>query len=123
MSFARVDEMMRQAVEKGAFPAAVLLAGRGEKVLFRRAYGRLGPGETEPKTSEQTRFDLASLTKPLVVAMLTLRALESGTAVILAVVYPHGREPLELTLDNASGFRELRLSKSTVITTPAMVPP
>ncbi|HNX62820.1 MAG TPA: serine hydrolase domain-containing protein [Candidatus Limiplasma sp.] len=78
MSFARVDEIMRQAVEKGAFPAAVLLAGRRERVLFRRAYGRLGPGETEPKTSEQTRFDLASLTKPLVVAMLTLRALESG---------------------------------------------
>jgi uncharacterized membrane protein len=41
-------------------------------------------------------------------------ALETGTAVILAVVYPHGREPLELTLENASGFRELRLDKSTV---------
>ena len=41
-------------------------------------------------------------------------ALQAGTAVILAVVYPHGREPLELTLTNASGFRELRLNKSTV---------
>jgi len=40
--------------------------------------------------------------------------LETGTAVILAVVYPHGREPMELTLANASGFRELRLDKSTV---------
>ena len=29
MSFTRVDEMMRQAVEKGDFPAAELLAGRG----------------------------------------------------------------------------------------------
>jgi uncharacterized membrane protein len=41
-------------------------------------------------------------------------ALETGTAVILAVVYPHGREPLELTLANASGFREMRLDRSTV---------
>ena len=41
-------------------------------------------------------------------------ALETGTAVILSVVYPHGREPMELTLTNASGFRELRLDKSTV---------
>ncbi len=41
-------------------------------------------------------------------------ALETGTAVILSVVYPHGREPMELTLENASGFREMRLSKSTV---------
>ncbi len=41
-------------------------------------------------------------------------ALEAGTAVILSVVYPHGREPMELTLTNASAFRELRLDKSTI---------
>ena len=41
-------------------------------------------------------------------------ALESGTGVILSVVYPHGREPMELTLSNAQAFRELRLDKSTV---------
>ena len=78
MNFARADELMRQAVTDRVFPAAVLLVGRGEKVLFRRAYGRLGPEENEPPTNEQTRFDLASVTKPLVTAMLTLRALESG---------------------------------------------
>ncbi len=78
MNFARADEMMRNAVEANAFPAATLLVGRGEKVLFRRAYGRLGPDEGEPHTTEQTRFDIASLTKPLVVGMLALRALESG---------------------------------------------
>jgi len=41
-------------------------------------------------------------------------ALEAGTAVILTVVYPNGREPMELTLANASAFRELRLDRSTV---------
>lgn len=41
-------------------------------------------------------------------------ALEAGTAVILSVVYPHGREPMELTLRGASDFRELRLDKSTI---------
>ncbi|MFM9033020.1 MAG: sulfatase [Mycobacterium sp.] len=41
-------------------------------------------------------------------------ALAAGTAVILAVVYPNGREPMELTLGNASAFRELRLDRSTV---------
>ncbi len=78
MNFSRVDEMMQNAVAANAFPAAVLLVGRGEKVLFRRAYGRLGPDAGEPLTTEQTRFDIASLTKPLVVGMLTLRAIESG---------------------------------------------
>ena len=78
MNFSHADEIMRQAVASRVFPGAVLLVGSGERVLFRRAYGRLGPEETEPMTNEQTRYDLASLTKPLVVGMLTLRALESG---------------------------------------------
>ncbi|HPS81911.1 MAG TPA: serine hydrolase domain-containing protein, partial [Candidatus Limiplasma sp.] len=78
MNFSRADELMRQAVAAKVFPAGMLLVGMGEKVLFRRAYGRLGPEESEPLTNEQTRFDIASLTKPLVVGMLTLRALESG---------------------------------------------
>ncbi len=78
MSFTRLDDIMRQVIGSQAFPAAALLVGRGEKVLFRRAYGRLGPDAQEPPANEQTRFDVASLTKPLVVGMLALRALESG---------------------------------------------
>ncbi len=76
ISFSHADEILRASVEAGAFPSACLLVGLGKRVLFRRAYGRL---DLEgPVTNEQTRYDLASLTKPLVVGMLTLRALESG---------------------------------------------
>ncbi len=41
-------------------------------------------------------------------------ALEAGTAVIIAALFPQGRKAMENTLLNASAFRELRLSKSTV---------
>jgi len=41
-------------------------------------------------------------------------ALEAGTAVIIAAIYPQGRQAMEVTLSNASAFRELRLSDSTV---------
>lgn len=41
-------------------------------------------------------------------------ALEAGTGVIVAVVYPNGRAPLENTLTHASTFSELRLDKSTI---------
>jgi len=41
-------------------------------------------------------------------------ALEAGTAVVLAVVYPQGRMAMETTLRHASAFRELELSNSTV---------
>ncbi len=75
-SFFQEDHVLTQAIELGAFPSASLLVGKGPKVLFRRAYGRLYPGGD--MTTEQTRYDIASLTKPLVVGMLTLRAMESG---------------------------------------------
>ena len=48
-------------------------------------------------------------------------ALESGTGVIVAVVYRNGRAPLENTLTNANAFRELRLDKSTINTLDASV--
>lgn len=41
-------------------------------------------------------------------------ALEAGTGVIVAVVYPNGRAPLENTLINAGTFSELRLDRSTI---------
>lgn len=78
MNFAHTDELMRQSVDRQLFPSAVLLAGRGEKILFRRAYGHIGLSPKDPKTNEQTLFDIASLTKPLVVGMLTLRSIENG---------------------------------------------
>ncbi len=48
-------------------------------------------------------------------------ALEAGTGVILAVVYPNGRAPLENTLTHASSFKEIRLDRSTINTLDASV--
>ena len=76
VNFSHADAILSQAIEDGSFPSASLLVGCGKRVLFRRAYGRLNlEGEI---TTEQTRYDIASLTKPLVIGMLTLRAMESG---------------------------------------------
>lgn len=41
-------------------------------------------------------------------------ALEAGTAVIIGVTYPNGREPFENTVNHADTFRELQLDKNTV---------
>ena len=77
-NFSLADEVVVRALEAGAFPSACLLVGRGERVLYRRAYGRLSIDDDAPLTNEHTRYDLASITKPLVVGMLTLRAMEAG---------------------------------------------
>lgn len=77
-NFSLADEVIVRALEAGAFPSACLLVGRDERVLYRRAYGRLSIEDDAPLTNEHTRYDLASVTKPLVVGMLTLRAMEAA---------------------------------------------
>ncbi len=76
--FSKADQVIRQALADEAFTAANLLVGKGDRVLFRRAYGRLSMEDDAPMTNEHTRYDLASITKPLVIGMLSLRAMEAG---------------------------------------------
>lgn len=78
MDFTKADAVVQRGLQSGAYTAASLLVGRGERVLFRRAYGVLGMEEDAPPASEQTSYDIASITKPLVTGMLALRALEDG---------------------------------------------
>ena len=65
--FSQADQVIQKALEQEVFPAACVLAGCREKVLFRRAYGRLSIEEDAGLCNEQTRFDLASVSKPLAV--------------------------------------------------------
>ena len=41
-------------------------------------------------------------------------SLEAGTAVIIAIVYPNGRAPMESTISNAASVTELRMDRSTI---------
>ncbi len=76
--FSRIDQVIGKAILEEAFTSANVLVGRGERILYRRAFGKLSIDENAPPTTEHTRYDLASLTKPLVVGMLSLRAIETG---------------------------------------------
>jgi serine-type D-Ala-D-Ala carboxypeptidase len=65
IDFHAVENATEEAVKQGVFPGAVLLIGRGEDVIYERAFGwrSLLPDRTPMRSS--TIFDLASLTKPL----------------------------------------------------------
>ena len=69
--------MMRQGLHDRVFPGAVLLVGRGEKILFFEAYGTANRFTGEPMT-RQTVFDLASLTKPLATTLAVARLVDMG---------------------------------------------
>jgi CubicO group peptidase (beta-lactamase class C family) len=85
--FAPVSKLINEAIAAHRLPGAVLLIGHGGKVVFHQAYGvrKLAdepgldgsPAPAEPMT-EDTIFDLASLTKILATATAVTQLYERG---------------------------------------------
>jgi CubicO group peptidase (beta-lactamase class C family) len=85
--FGAVSTLIDDAIAANELPGAVVQIGHGGKVVFRRAYGQrkldgepglnAAPAPAEPMT-EDTIFDIASLTKPLATAPAVLQLFEQG---------------------------------------------
>lgn len=74
MDFDAVDNATEEAVQQGVFPGAVLLVGRGQEVIYERAFGSRSLVPAQSPMQLSTIFDVASLTKPLAttIAMMLL---------------------------------------------------
>jgi CubicO group peptidase (beta-lactamase class C family) len=83
MDFARNLELAIQgAIEEGQIPGAVVLVGKGNRVLYQGAFGQrqIVP---EPRPMElDTVFDLASVSKPIATAAAVMQLVESGKIVL-----------------------------------------
>jgi CubicO group peptidase (beta-lactamase class C family) len=85
--FATVSQQIDDAIAARKLPGAVVVIGHGGKVVFHQAYGSRklegepgldgSPAPAEPMT-EDTIFDLASLTKPLATATAVMQLYEQG---------------------------------------------
>jgi len=85
-AYSKIEAICRKVVEDGHTPGLVLLIGRGDKVLFRKAFGyRMNDPTSEPMTVD-TLFDLASLTKPAATASAIMLLAQDGRIVLDAPV-------------------------------------
>ncbi len=85
-----VDTLMQQAVTNTVFPGAVLLVSRESSVVFHKAYG-VADLVTRRAVTNETIFDLASLTKPLattLVVMMLIQRNRLGLEQYLGAVLP-----------------------------------
>ena len=73
----QVHELMQGAVAETVFPGGVLLVSKEDRVLFCRAYGKANIFSNQAMT-EETVFDLASLTKPLATTLAVMKLVETG---------------------------------------------
>lgn len=73
MDFTTVDRALHTAVEQGVFPGAVVLVNQAGTVCYRKAIGYRSLEPEKTPLSEETIFDLASLTKPLATTLAVMR--------------------------------------------------
>ncbi|HWP57307.1 MAG TPA: serine hydrolase domain-containing protein [Candidatus Acidoferrales bacterium] len=78
LDFGRVESAFQEAVRQGVFPGAVVLAAKGEEVVFERAFGyRSLTPDREPMEIDDL-FDVASLTKPLATTTAVMRLVQEN---------------------------------------------
>ena len=74
----RILDLLDNAVSEGIFPGSVLLVSQSKKIVFFEAVGNRSLVPTLRPMTRQTRFDLASLTKPLATTLSTLCLVSQG---------------------------------------------
>ena len=70
--------VVERGIERRAFPAAVVETGNHAGVTWREAFGRLTYEPDAPATTEDTIYDLASLTKVIATTTAAMQAVEAG---------------------------------------------
>ncbi len=97
-AFAKLDQRLEAAVGN-VFPAAVVQINEDTKVVYKRAIGFCDPADQKEPVSEETLFDLASLTK-LFTTTAVLRLIASGKLALdqpIVTILPEfaGKRPIQ----------------------------
>jgi len=78
VSFADVEHEMNAAVSRGVFPGAVLLVRQGDRVFYLRAFGNRSLEPEVTPMSEDTIFDVSSLTKAFATSVAMMLMVQDG---------------------------------------------
>ena len=114
-SVEEVDATVREGIERGIYPAAVVVIGRGDSILYARGYGHFtwSPASAVP-TPDSTLWDIASISKVLGTASAVMRLIDAGKVDLDAPVsrylprFSGGRKnrvTVRMLLDHTSGLR------------------
>ena len=110
--FEQVPQLVGAAIARGDLPGAVVLIGRGDRIVYRNALGRRSVDPSEPMTDD-TIFDLASLTKVVATTTSVMQLVEQGrvrlrdpVAQFIPEFAAHGKERITILhlLTHTSGL-------------------
>jgi len=78
LRFDAAQQILERAIVERAFPAAVIEVGASGEPLWRRAFGRLTFDTAAAAATDDTIFDLASLTKVVATTPMVMQQVERG---------------------------------------------
>jgi CubicO group peptidase (beta-lactamase class C family) len=112
--FAPVDAVVRSGIQKGLYPGAVVVIGRGDTMLYAKGYGHLTWSQKAARPHpDSTLWDLASITKVVGTASAALRFVDAGRIGLDSPVVRYlprfaggekNRVTIRMLLDHTSGF-------------------
>lgn len=114
-SFAEVDGLVAQGIDRGLYPGAVVVIGRRDSLLYARGYGHYTwqPGSSVPNP-DSTFWDIASITKVVGTASAVMRLVDAGRLDLDAPVRRYlprfsgglkDQVTVRMLLDHTSGLR------------------
>ena len=111
---ALIEPIVQEAIDAGQLPGAVVIAGRGDRVIYRRAFGDRALAPSAEAMTADTIFDLASLTKVVATTSAVMLLVEDGrvrlndpVALHIPAFGRYGKERITLRhlLTHVSGLR------------------
>ncbi len=109
-----IEPLVTEAIARRELPGAVVLAGRGNQILYKRAFGNRSVAPSIEPMTVDTIFDLASLTKVVATTTAVMLLVEDGRLRLTDRVADHvpgferyGKDRITIRhlLTHASGLR------------------
>lgn len=114
-AFAQIDEAVHQGMQRGVYPGAVVVIGRGDSILYARGYGHFTWSRSSPVPSpDSTYWDIASITKVVGTTSAVMRLVDAGRIDLDAPVRRYlprfsggfkDQVTVRMLLDHTSGLR------------------
>ena len=73
-----IPEIVEQAIAEKKLPGAVVLVGRGDRVVYQKAIGQRAVEPSREAMTLDTIFDVASLTKVVATTTSVMKLVEDG---------------------------------------------
>jgi CubicO group peptidase (beta-lactamase class C family) len=114
-SFGAIDDAVREGIQKGIYPGAVVIIGRRDSLLYARGYGHYTWSPSSPVPQPDSAiWDIASITKIVSTTSSALRLVDQGKLDLEAPVRrylprfsggPKNQVTVRMLLDHTSGLK------------------